>query len=527
MTFLNRAHSCGSLGWMLRRIDWRWVLFTAVMVSLSTASGHFENPDAHLRLSQAFSLLAGRGFELGEGVGNVLHGNIAVAPDGRRFSVYGPGQILLFVPEALVGRWLSPIIGLQPHYAAELLASFLGPAVHAITGWLVFAGALALGRERATAVFSALAYGFATMCLPSARDGYEHPYEALAIMGALVLVWRGATSPRDKPRTAVLAGLILGVGVIFRVTTLLGLPAVIASLRSKRSRELVMIGLAPALAAVGYYNYVRFDNPLTTGYTAAWNLAHTDLPSASGFSLELLPRQAIALWVSPGKGLLVFSPILVMALVGAMELAHREGRAVRAVALTCGCYTVLYGTNFAWHGSAWCWGPRYLVPVVPLLSCMLPSPWSSKSIRYGMWLFGIPSLAIQVMALLVNYKRHLLELLLQRPQVFENGDIFYVPSLSPILALPRGLVHVVGGLMGSQPLYLFQAEGPWRNEGRPVGVSTMLRESIDLNALDLWWVRCLYFPLPESARYVLLGIGLTASTVLVFILYRVMKWERL
>lgn len=489
-----------------------WVVFALLFGTVALASGHFENPDAHLRLSQAFSLWQGHGFELGDGVGNPRHGNLAVGPDGRRFSVYNPGQIVLFVPSVIAGSWLAPSLGLAPHYAAELLASFLGVMVHLLTGLVVFVAARTIGRPHPAALLCAAAFVFATFNLPSARDGYEHTYEALALIGALAIAWKARHQPETSTGLAAAAGTILGLGILFRTTTLLGLPALLMTLPSQRGRGVAVAALLPFLAVIGIYNTARLGSPFDTGYVEAWQTANAELATSTGFSLWDIPTNAMALWLSPGKGLLVFSPVLLLALLGIWRRARALPVEVAGVLMTCLAYTCLYGANFAWHGSAWCWGPRYLAPLPPLLAPFLPGPSDPRRLRRATLGIGIVSVVIQCFTLVINYKRHLLELLLSAPEAFENGAIFYNPLLSPVLALPRQFTHYVQVLQNSGPLYLFHADGPWRNEGRPVGISTMLDLSIDLNAFDLWWIRLLYFPIPAEYRLLALAVGLSALT---------------
>jgi hypothetical protein len=493
-------------------IDRWWLqLLVLALGTVALASGHFENPDAHLRLSQAFSLLEGRGFALADGVGNPRHGNIAAGVDGRLFSVYSPGQIVLFVPAALAGTWGAEHLGLQPHYGAELLASFSGVGVHLFTALILYSTARSAGRSAAFARLTALLFAFATCNLPSARDGYEHPYEALAILIALTLAMRAREAGPSADRLAMACGAALGVGVLFRNTTLLGLPAALMLLPSPRTRAVAAAALVPALLTVGAYNTARFGSPLETGYLDAWRTAHADLAGHTGFSLAGLPAGAAALWLSPGKGMLVFSPILSVTLVGAWRRAATDRPLVAAVLTTCAAYTLLYGANFAWHGSAWCWGPRYLMPLTPLLLLLLPGPSDSRGLWRVILSLGGLSAAIQCLALLTNHKRHLLKLLTSQPEVFDSGAIFFDPRLSPVRALPQQLADCLRSLRDDRPLYLFHADGPWRNEGRPVGIGTMLEHSVDLNTLDLWWVRVLYFPISDDRRLLLLAVGLLTT----------------
>ena len=145
----------------MRPIRWKFLivaLFTVLAGTFGLSSGHFENPDAHLRLAQAFSLADGGGFQLKSDIGNPRHGNVAVNDQGERYSVYGPGQIILFTPLAILAQKLARPGGLHPHYIAELMNSFLGVAIHFLTGIAVFMASMAIGRSRGESIVVGLLF---------------------------------------------------------------------------------------------------------------------------------------------------------------------------------------------------------------------------------------------------------------------------------------------------------------------------------------------------------------------------------
>jgi hypothetical protein len=97
-----------------------------------------------------------------------------------------------------------------------------------------------------------------------------------------------------------------------------------------------------------------------------------------------LPRPGIfaALWVSPGWGLLFFSPVLLMAAMGALALARRQPVATW---LSWGgglFYVLLSTTNPFWWGY-WAFGPRQLVPLLPLFCLTLPAGYLWLARQFG------------------------------------------------------------------------------------------------------------------------------------------------
>jgi len=495
------------------------------------SSGHFENPDAQLRLSQAFSVINNGTFQLSDGVGNVSHGNIAATSDGARYSVYGPGQILLFAPLAYISQKMAVGSVLDAHYIAEILVSFLGVTVHLVTAIGVFYLAKSIGRSRQEAVAIGSLFAFATFSLPSSRDGYEHAYEALL----LVLSYGSAVHYANKlksslqpvnSRVFLVSGLLLGLGLLFRPTTILAFPGLMIICRSRKNMAYAAAGLIPGSILLCTYNMLRFGSPIETGYQQAWLAANPALISASGFDLARMIPQALALWVSPGKGMLFFSPILLALFLFSKESRGENRAFVFAVAATVVTYSLFYGANFAWHGSAWSWGPRYLIPLIPLLILLIPIP-SRKSYQFAaIAVLALFSVIIQLAATLTNYKRHLLHTYLEHPAAFQDGSIFYNFCLSPLAALPGNIVYLLKRLQHTDVLFTYFSPGPWMNEARIVSIGTMLDSSIDLNSFDVWWMRLQYFPLPEPVRHAVLAGGILSLFVFVFCfinLYRISK----
>ena len=510
----------------LQNIKKTYVIY-ALTLSLASilllSSGHFENPDAQLRLSQAFSLTQNGNFQLADTVGNSTHGNIATNQNGERYSVYAPGQILLFTPIAYFSTHLVTDGNIDAHYIAEIFASFLGVAAHILTAWVIFYFSRLIGRSPYESMLLSFLFAFATFNLPSSRDGYEHTYEALFItMSYCFSYYYSKKDIRNfsgiSAASLLIPGFILGIGVLFRPTTILALPGLFIICKYPKHILLACIGLLPSCAIFLAYNTMRFGDPLETGYTQAWLIANPNLITKSGFNLMQMIPQSVSLWISSGKGMLLFSPIL-LALFFTPSSKLRQWPAVTvAILITVIIYSLFYGANFAWHGSAWSWGPRYLVPLTPLLILIMPvvsrQHWRGKIITF----LAVASVTIQIFATLTNYKRHLLKTYIENPAAFTNGDIFFNLHLSPLMALPNSFMHLIMRIFDSDTLYTYFITGPWLNESRNASIPQMLESSIDLNSFDIWWVRLQHFPFSDNIKFFSLVVGVLSLSVIVLIL---------
>jgi hypothetical protein len=193
-----------------------------------------------------------------------------------------------------------------------------------------------------------------------------------------------------------------------------------------------------------------------------------------------------------------------------------------AIAVTVVLYSLFYGANFAWHGSAWSWGPRYLIPLTPLLILLIPIPPRKSYLGITVALLALFSVLIQVAATLTNYKRHLLTTYIEQPAAFKDGSI-YDFCLSPLIAMPSNMLHLSRRLKDTDILFTYFSPGSWMNEARIVSIRTMLNSSIDLNSFDVWWIRLQYYPVPELIRHAALISGIFSMLGFIFCLMNIYR----
>lgn len=145
---------------------------------------------------------------------------------------------------------------------------------------------------------------------------------------------------------------------------------------------------------IGWLNAIRFGSPLESGYGAE---AHQFLPLQLWHTVPQLLG-------SLDKGLFIFGPILILGVFGWKEFASRY----RPEALLCGALIIanllVSGAWHSWEGG-WAWGPRLLVPAIPLW--LLPAAFwiGRRQSRAAFWLFAVLALAsiiVQVPGVLVK-----------------------------------------------------------------------------------------------------------------------------
>ncbi|MCI0573358.1 MAG: hypothetical protein L0Y66_21640 [Myxococcaceae bacterium] len=178
------------------------------------------------------------------------------------------------------------------------------------------------------------------------RSFFNEPFLVLCVVGAFTMAL--------EPRNAVWAGSFIGAGMLMKPQlALLCVPLGLPLLLRKDLRNLVLLGVAPLLAgllllslnATMYGSWARGPYPFYPG--DFWD-------GAEGLALH------------PTRGLLRYSPVLGIALLGWPFLLRRMPLEAGTLLLA---FALVFGLTAAWKywDGGWSFGPRLLVPVIPLL----------------------------------------------------------------------------------------------------------------------------------------------------------------
>jgi hypothetical protein len=127
------------------------------------------------------------------------------------------------------------------------------------------------------------------------------------------------------------------------------------------------LGIALAAAIHMSWNTYRFGRPFDFGY--AWGNMIPQLPPRH-FLLGDVPRGLAVLLLSPGKSLVLWAPVLLLAGARAKQLWRREPGVALGLAFSAVAGLVFFAAYLFPEGG-YAHGPRNLVPLVPLL--LLPA----------------------------------------------------------------------------------------------------------------------------------------------------------
>ena len=414
---------------------------------LLSMGGHFYSYDARFRFQTTKALV-----ERGSLV-------IRVPPQAPPiYSKYGIVQPLLTIPLYLLGRALPAPGGENPRPPQEVAASTLMQVVSAGSLALLLLILLELGYPRGPALAVALVTGLATMTWPYAKYFFTEPLNGFFLLLCLyqLLVFKRTRAPARLlgAGTALALGAANAPMLLATAAPLFG--AYLAWLlwprpgglctgwgRALGLGLLFVLPLAAALAFILGFNAYRFGSPFTTGYEGDRGFVTVVQDGKPGFSLPWWVG-LYGLLFSAGKSLFLYNPPVILALLGLGPfLARRRPEALLSLGLVL-AWLAFYCRWWAWHGDI-CWGPRYLVPVLPLI--MLPlaetlSGWGERgpgSKGFFILILGL-GLALQLLAISVPFYTYFQAV--EGPRQSNWHLLHYVPQFSPLV----GQVKVVARL---------------------------------------------------------------------------------
>ena len=262
----------------------------------------------------------------------------------------------------------------------EFFLRFWSPVLNVLltagTAVLLFQIVRTLRYASGVAVALAFTYGLATMAWPYAKFDFSEPGVTFFLMGG---VWAALRYGRVlRLRYAALAGLWALGAVLTKYVSVIALPALLIQLLMSHRRAgsswtqlpartwktaAVFAGPAvlivlPALVLLAVFLDFRilYQDQLIGGIQRGWFA----VPLALGMK---------GLLISWGKSVFLYNPILLIAIPASFWFVKRHGWHSLVFLAIPIAYLLLYSKKEVWYGGN-SWGPRYLVPTLPLLVCL-------------------------------------------------------------------------------------------------------------------------------------------------------------
>jgi hypothetical protein len=336
---------------------------------------------------------------------------------------YGPTQPVLMTPSYLIGYGAGRLVGSpDPERVGYRVTAFLfSPLlVSATVALFAYFGACFVGSLRSS-VLAALVLLWCTPFLAYARLLFTEPLNAFFLLMSFLLLERSWDDGGRGTLYALLAQVILSlnnfpfIAILLGTITYLGAFHPAVRCRAGRIRIAAYSGVSLGLAAFGWagYNLARYGSLLSLGY--------------GGETFSTNPLLGLyGLLFSVGRGLVLYAPVTlgVLPLMVSNRPLRWRTRSLGFVFFF--SFTCLYAAWGSFEGG-WCWGPRFLLPFLPLILMTLVERYDVVAgLPHRQWWFdgllvlgGLSIAFVEFLGVYQGYER----------QTFEAGTVDYLLSV--------------------------------------------------------------------------------------------------
>jgi len=290
---------------------------------------------------------------------------------GRAQSPYPPGQAVALVPWYVAGQFAGKhLLGVPPEMRDVVSDFFLtgeSAFFSALAATLALSIFLRLGISPKISLLATGILAFATPLAVYSGWLFSEPLAAALLIAAAAALF---ATPQESPisiGSAIGAGAILGAAIWVRPTHVIVVPVFVIALfvREREQGWKPAVALAAvaglAIALLLWRNAYLHGSAFEFGYPAAAEggkaLNTFETPLTTGL---------LGFLVSPGKSIFLFSPPILLAMLGLPRLWRRDRGLAFVAAASPVVYLLFFATYTQWEGG-YCYGPRYLVPALALL----------------------------------------------------------------------------------------------------------------------------------------------------------------
>jgi hypothetical protein len=343
-----------------------WTLLALLVIPLYP---HFVSPNELTRWALVAAAVEHRTVEVSSVVGILGPRFEDLADvDGRLYSNKAPGVALAAAPGYLLVRPFAgpPSAGnMRVIVTAMRIGASTLPTVLMALLFVVIARGSGISDSRTSGVVWILL--FATPLFAYGLLLFSHALVAACLFGAWALLF----ALRESALFDAGAGALIGLAVASEYTAVFPaiviMAALVAERRWGRLARVVAAG-APFALLLATYHQAAFGSVLRTPYFYEKLPEYRQVARSGFFGLHGPSIRTLArLLFDPGRGLLVFSPVLI-ATIPAFAAARRHLRPAAWWTLTAipASIILIYSGYPNWHGG-WNVGPRYIVAAIPFL----------------------------------------------------------------------------------------------------------------------------------------------------------------
>lgn len=369
------------------------VVGESIRGTLDTATKPFELSPERGRFLLTYSLAENKSFALSEKLAEAADPDVGYYK-GKYYVYFGPGISILALPFYYIGK----------NYGLNQVGSY---SVIALFAWLngivlYYISRKVLRFKVWTSLLSSLIFAFGSVSLSYSNTMYQHHVSTFLILSSFLASWYYNRKYRFGWLGAVYIWFAFGAGLFIDYpNAILMLPVMVYFFISSFSLQtkiksvqfswrlsfiVTSIVFITLLAVHGYYNYVNFGDwkrvsgSLISAKTAkdlkkqTVSTAEEKIAKAANqkvvtgfFKEDKTPMGFSILTFAIDKGIFIFSPIFLIALLGIYKSLKKPTFELSILAATAGINLFFYSSwGDPWGG--WAFGPRYLIPAMAVLS---------------------------------------------------------------------------------------------------------------------------------------------------------------
>lgn len=228
---------------------------------------------------------------------------------------------------------------------------------------------------RPAAWFWTMAFAFGSSAWSTAsRATWSHGMSILLLAAALYLLTR-------KPRLVLWAGILLGLAVWNRPLNIV--PLLCLAVWLHRDGLRLLLGAAAISAPFVLYCLVVYRMPVQPYFLQG---------NAYDWSIARALTVVVGQLVSPGRGLLVYSPFLLLLPLGIVRWWRKDRGLVLALLAWFICHAAIISFFGDWTGGI-SYGPRYWTDILPGLFLLLGAIWPPRR-----WMAALVLIAVLIHA---------------------------------------------------------------------------------------------------------------------------------
>jgi hypothetical protein len=482
-----------------------WLVLGVTLAYLTTAGGSMTSTDGVVAFNVTQNLVEAGSIATS---GGVIELPAYRGRGGRFYSPFGIAQSIWNIPFYFAGRAVDAVIptkvGRSDTITKAVVALGTGPAA-ALMVWSCFALLVALGVPLERSVAVSLLLAFATPLWPYSGFGFNQPLTGMFLWLALFAAVAGTTGGiRIAP--LIWCGVAAGAALLTRHEMMLAAAVIAAWLavrsgvRRRGAIAAYLAGYIPMLLVWGGLNWWRFGNPLESGYLR---------DPTPGYGSSLLTG-ASGLLFSPYSSIFIYCPVALLVVAAMPAFWQRRRTDALLLVAVCGAVFLLYASLANWMGAR-SYGPRYLVPLLPMLVIPLAFWTPGRTFRPVLIAVIVLSILVQVPGVLVDYSKVREERAAAGETVAQDmrwsGMPLKLNARASVTALQRAVRH----LSSVEPLPSIDPADP--------GLSRALTFS-----LDIWWINLFYLRI--IGRATAIAVGVTTAAAAAAAIYRALSLAR-